>query len=71
MKYQDETSVYEKSLPNVMRTFSLLPDSTFCGRRELAFEILETLLDNMVRFPFQNSSGAKGRKIDAANTHDL
>ena len=70
MKYQDETSVYEKSLPNVMRTFSLLPDGTFCGRRELAFEILETLLDDMVR-SVQNSSGAKGRKVDAANTHDL
>ncbi len=70
MKYQEETSVYEKSLPNVMRTFSLSPEDFFADRRELAFDILESLLDNMVR-SVQSSSGAKGRKVDGANTHDL
>lgn len=70
-KYQDEYNLYLHAAPPVLRGFSLERENNILAdREEIAESILETLLDEIVRAA-QTAGGAKGRKVDPENPHEI
>lgn len=70
-KYQDEYISYLNGMPPVLRGFSLKQGQGISAAGEyIAEEILETLLDDIVRAA-QITGGSKGKKVDPDNPHDI
>lgn len=70
-KYHDEVSALVRTMPSSLRGFLIrkgLP--VLRTREEVAAEILETMLDCIVRNA-QITEGARGKKVDADNPHEI
>lgn len=70
-KYHDEITALVRTIPPVLRGFFIrkgLP--RLRSREETAMTMLEVMLDNIVRNA-QNANGAKGKKVDADNSHEI
>lgn len=70
-KYQEEITKYVRSIPMVVRGFSVKKSAPCVQDREqVAVSIFENLVDSIVRSA-QATEGARGKKVDADNTHEI
>lgn len=69
-KYQDEYKTFIEAAPPVLLGFSTEPGAQLKNRAEVARPIFEIFLDGLVR-DAQNALGARGRKVDPDNPHEI